>query len=461
MTIAGRLAELVGDGVVYSPDDVDIISRLADYTITAVNDGMVAAVAFPATTRQLSDIMAFAFKHRIKVVPQGGMSGLAGGAVPLEPSLLVSVERMRAIEEIDDAAMTMTVGAGVVLETAQNAAKQARLFFPLDLGGRGSAQIGGLVATNAGGNRVLRYGMMRDLVLGLEVVLADGTVLTMLSKVLKNNTGYDLKHLFVGSEGTLGIVTRAVLRLFPQASQTATALCGLPDYAATLRLLDSARSSLGASLFAFEIMWPEFYWRATTAIGRTPPIGLSHGIYALIEVLEHGAPDGRSPLEDMICAAIDADDVGDAVIAQSMRETASFWAIRDSTREFGRTLGKVVGFDISVSTGQIGDFVTAHMAQLRLRWPDIVIVYFGHIADGNLHIAVAADSSPATAREIEELTYEMVGAWKGSISAEHGIGVHKIDFLQYSRSSAEIDTMRLMKRALDPRNILNPGKIFR
>ena len=461
MTIPGRLAALVGDGVVYSPDDIDIVRHLGDYAMTAPDAGAVAAVAFPATTRQLSDIMAFAFAHRITVVPQGGMSGLAGGAVPLEPSLVVSLERMRAIEEIDSAALTMTVEAGVILENVQNAAEQAGLFFPLDLGGRGSAQVGGLVATNAGGNRVLRYGMMRDLVLGLEVVLADGTILTMLNKVLKNNTGYDLKHLFVGSEGTLGIITRAVLRLFPQASQTATALCGLPDYAATLRLLDAARSSLGPRLSAFEVMWPEFYARATTAIGRTPPIEPSHGIYVLIETLDHGAAEGQSPLADVIGAAIERADVGDAVIAQSLRETAAFWTIRDSTSEFGRTLGKVVGFDVSVPTGVIGDFVAAHAAELRTRWPGIVIVYFGHIADGNLHIAVAADSSPATAREIEELTYSLVGAWKGSISAEHGVGVHKIDFLHYSRSPAEIDTMRLLKSALDSRNLLNPGKIFR
>ncbi len=460
MTLAGRLTELVGDGIVYSPDDSDVARHLGDYAMTGAA-GDVVAIAYPATTGQLSAIMAFAFAQGITVVPQGGMSGLAGGAVPIQPSLLVSLERMRAIEEIDTAALTMTVEAGVVLESAQNAAEQAGLFFPLDLGGRGSAQIGGLVSTNAGGNRVLRYGMMREMVLGLEVVLADGTVLTMLNKVLKNNAGYDLKHLFVGSEGTLGIVTRAVLRLFPKASESATALCGLPDYAATLRLLDSARSRLGPTLSAFEVMWPEFYAQATTAVGRTPPIGLSHQNYVLIETLEHGPGDGQAALTDLIGAGIEDGMVGDAVVAQSMRETASFWSIRDSTSEFGRTLGKVIGFDISLSTGEIGDFTAAHSAALQKGWPGIVVVYFGHIADGNLHIAVAADSSSATADEIEAMTYHMVGQWKGSVSAEHGIGVHKIDFLHHSRSPAEIDTMRLLKHALDPRNILNPGKIFR
>lgn len=461
MTIAGRLAALVGEGVVYAAADADLARRLGDYCMAAADAGLVAAIAFPRDAGQLAAIMAFACAEKLTVVPQGGMSGLAGGAVPIAPSLLISLERMRAIEEIDPASLTMTVDAGVVLETVQQAADAAGLFFPLDLGGRGSAQIGGLIATNAGGNRVLRYGMMRELVLGIEVVLADGTILTMLNKVLKNNTGYDLKHLFVGSEGTLGIVTRAVLRLYPKASEAATALCGVADYAATLRLLDAARAQLGPRLSAFEVMWPEFYERATIGAGRVPPVSPDHGLYVLIETMDHGPADRPSELAEVIGAAIEHGDVGDAVIAQSLRETASFWAIRDSTGEFGRTLGKVVGFDVSLPTGRIGDFATAHAAALRQSWPDAVIVYFGHIADGNLHIAVAADSVSATPAEVEDETYRLVGAWGGSISAEHGVGVHKIDFLHYSRSPAEIDTMRLLKRALDPRNILNPGKIFR
>jgi FAD/FMN-containing dehydrogenase len=343
----------------------------------------------------------------------------------------------------------------------QRAADSEGLLFPLDIGGRGSCTIGGNISTNAGGNRVLRYGMMRDLVLGLEAVLADGTILTSLNRMQKNNAGYDLKQLFIGTEGTLGVVTRAVLRLFPKPSSTQTALCALEDYGGVVRLLSAAKRRLGADLAAFEVMWPDFYRLGTDGLGVRAPLLHGSGAYVLVESLGTDARRDEPRFQEFVESALTDGTITDAVVAQSIKETQDIWQIRDSSGEFHRTFWPYVGFDVSIPVGDIGRFIDDCKARLAARWPQIQTVWFGHAADSNIHICVRlAGVEPQPQHEIDTLVYDCVGEYAGSISAEHGIGVVKRAFLGKSRTAAEIATMRLLKRALDPDSILNPGKIF-
>jgi FAD/FMN-containing dehydrogenase len=366
---------------------------------------------------------------------------------------------MAGIEQLDPAAATITVRAGTPLQAVQDAATGAGFFFPLDLGARGSAQVGGLIATNAGGNRVIRYGMMRELVLGLEVVLADGTIVTALNHLIKNNAGLDIKHVFVGSEGTLGVITRAVLRLHPKPQSTCTALCALPGYDAVLALLGRAKAASAGALSAFEIMWPDFYHLATTRIsGVTPPLPNGSPLYALLEVLGGDPHHDQQRFDEMLSAASDAGEILDAVVAQSSIEAHTFWQIRDAPGEYPRIFWPNVGFDIGVPTGQLGTFVDTARRALMTRFPSSEHLFYGHIGDSNLHVAVRVGSGPQPEREIEEIVYGLVRDWRGTISAEHGIGIVKQPYLAYCRSAQEIETARRLKRALDPRGILNPGK---
>jgi FAD/FMN-containing dehydrogenase len=455
------LAQRVGSDVVVVPDAQNVVRHTRDYGVQGNPAAGILALAYPRSTQQVSAILSYCNEHRIPVQPQGGMTGLAGGAVPVGPCVVICLERMRAIREIDVAAATITVDAGVVMEAVQKAADAADLFFPLDLGGRGSCQIGGNLSTNAGGNRVLRFGMARDLVLGVEAVLADGTVVDALRKVMKNNTGYDLRQLFIGAEGTLGIITAAVLRLFPKPRSVCTGLCSVKDYDAVLKLLRDARAGFGSQLTAFEVMWPHFYRLGTVELGRKPPLALGAGAYVLIETM---GPDPESDLqryESVIGTALEAGTVSDAVIAQSHREAAELWSVRDSPGEWQRTSHwPQLSFDVSAPTGEIGALVAEMEAVLSARWPQLQAVYFGHVADGNLHASVGMAGHEVPELDIEEAIYAIASMRRGSISAEHGIGSLKRQFLHYSRSPEEIALMRTIKQAMDPNGILNPGKIF-
>jgi len=347
------------------------------------------------------------------------------------------------------------------METVQKAADAADLFFPLDLGGRGTCQIGGNISTNAGGNRVLRYGMARDLVLGVEAVLADGTVIDALRKVIKNNSGYDIRQLFIGAEGTLGIVTGVVLRLFPKPRSSCTGICAVDDYAGVLELLRRARTGFGALLSAFEVMWPDFYELGTVSLGRVPPLELGHGVYVLIETLGTDPDVDQLRYETVIGEAIEAGVVTDAVIAQSQREATELWAVRDSPGEWNKGVHwPQLGFDVSVPTGEIGPLADEIGAELKRRWPELVAVFFGHVADGNLHVSVRMSGHSIPELDIENAVYGIVAQRRGSISAEHGIGSLKIPFLHFSRSDAEMELMRAIKKAMDPKGIMNPGKIL-
>jgi FAD/FMN-containing dehydrogenase len=459
--VLADLTRLVGADVVVAPDAENLLRHTSDYCVRGDPQVGVLALTYPRSTAQVAAILRYCNEQRIAVQPQGGRTGLAGGAVPVGPCVVVCLERMRAIRELDTAAGTITVEAGVVMEAVQKAADAADLFFPLDLGGRGSCQIGGNLSTNAGGNRVLRFGMARDLVLGVEAVLADGTVIDALRKVIKNNTGYDLRQLFIGSEGTLGIITAVVLRLFPKARSVCTGICAVDDYAAVLELLRRARAGFGSQLTAFEVMWPEFYRLATVGLAKTPPLELGYGAYVLIETMGLDPRSDVQHYEAVIGEALEAGVVKDAVVAQSQREATELWSVRDSPGEWQKTPHwPQLGFDVSVPTGEIGELVREIAALFETRWPELTAVYFGHVADGNLHVSVRMSGHEVPELTIEEAVYGLVAKRRGSISAEHGIGSLKREFLHLSRSPEELALMRTIKHAMDPNGILNPGKIL-
>ena len=399
----------------------------------------------------------------LKAVPQGGLTGLCGGARPEDGWVAISLERMSGVQEIDAASSTMTVWAGTPLETVQRAADDAGLFFALDLGARGSCAIGGNLSTNAGGNRVIRYGMTRELVLGLEVVLPDGTVLTSLNKMLKNNAGYDLKQLFIGSEGTLGIVTRIVLRLHPKPACTMAALCAVDGYARLVDLLKAARAGLGPLLSAFEVMWPDYWQVVTERVGVRAALGPGHAQYVLIEA------QGTDPLIDAprfqawLEGLMETGLLADAAVAQSVADVQGFWALRDACAEFFPTLGPHISYDVSLPVGRMDDFVGRCKAALAVPSGGAAqSVFYGHIGDGNLHLVAWAEGKALEAQPkpaMDAAIYGLVREFGGSISAEHGIGTQKKKWLGHSRSEAEIALMRTLKAALDPHGVLNPGKV--
>lgn len=376
----------------------------------------------PADVQGVATVMRTAYDHHIPVVPQGGLTGLCGGAIPAADIIALSTARLRGIEEIDSATSTMTVWAGTPLEAIQEAADDAGFFYPVDLGSRGSCTIGGTIATNAGGVRVIRYGMTRDMVLGLEAVLPDGSVMTGLNKVLKNNAGYDLKQMLIGSEGTLGIVTRAVLRLFPRPASTMLALCAVDDYGQTIRLLNAARVGLGSSLSAFEVMWPD-YWTMTTqrVKGLRDPFVGSHAAYILIEA--HGSDADSDPVrfESWLERQAENGIIADGILAQSIADARAFWAIRDANSEFAPLCGPCVDFDIGLSVGAMDAFASECREALTSRLAGCESFFFGHVGDGNLHIMVSTPGGYESAKPfIEETVYNLVGRFGGTVSAEHG-----------------------------------------
>jgi FAD/FMN-containing dehydrogenase len=461
MAAIAELKGLLGDKVVQTADEAFFDKHLQDTAVFASKDVKPLGVAFPSTVEEVSTILKWCNDHEIPVVPQGGMTGLCGGGVPTETaSLILSMERLKGVEEVDAGSQTMTVRAGTTLQEVQTAADEAGLLFPLDLGGR-SAHIAGNASTNAGGNRVLRFGMMRDLILGVEAVLADGTVISSLNKVIKNNTGYDLKQLFIGSEGTLGVITRLVLKLYPKPRSVCLGLVALDDYPAVVDLLTRCREGFAGGLSAFEVMWPAFYEIGTVKLGRRPPIKTGYGVYVLIETMGSDPDADQSRFETVIHDALEAGVVKEAVIAHSGQQSQEIWAIRDCPGEFTAAgHNPQLGFDVSIPTTRIDDFKTDVDKRLKARWPKMQVIYFGHVADGNLHVSVHLDENVGTEEEMDDLVYDLVGEWRGVISAEHGIGSHKRAYLKHSRSPAELALMRALKDAMDPKGILNPGKVI-
>jgi FAD/FMN-containing dehydrogenase len=432
------------------------------YTDVAGRVGTLPQVVFrPRSTAEVSRILANCHAEGAPVVVQGGMTGLVCGALPRTDEVVMSLERMNRIEAIDVEAATVIVEAGAVLQTVQERVEMLGLSFPLDLGARGSCTIGGNIATNAGGNRVIRYGMMRELVLGLEVVLADGTVIESLRKYFKNNTGFDVKQYFIGSEGTLGVITRAVLRLFPLPAQRAVACCSLSSFSNVIALLDLVRRQLGGELTAFEVMWHSYFSRAAALPHVKPALPADRAFYVIVEACGVDAASTRDRFEGLLGQAHEAALIDNAVIAKSEAEAASIWRIRDASVEVHAAIRPAISLDVSLAIDRMEEFAARADQVAQAADQASCIVVFGHLGDGNLHVGVHhAEDRPDIGREIEARIYDLVAACGGSISAEHGIGISKRPYLRHSRTEAEIALMRAVKKAVDPKGILNPGRIF-
>jgi FAD/FMN-containing dehydrogenase len=457
-----ELIAVLGADAVRCGDAIDLRYR-ADWS--GATPVLPLALLRPTSTEQVSAALRICHAHGVAVVPQGGMSGLSGGAVPNADAVALSLERMNAIEHVDTAAATITVQAGATLQAVQEAALGAGMVFGVDLGARGSCQIGGNLATNAGGNGVVQYGMMREQALGLEVVLADGTVLPMLRPMLKNNTGYDLKHWFIGSEGTLGIITRAVLVLRPAPRARVSTLIALPDYASAIRLLRRLQAAFPGALAAFELMWDDFFGTSLRWNQMASPFADAHPFLLLAEVTGHVEFNLAETLQNALGEAMEDGSVLDAVVAQTQTQAKALWRIREATAEFPTQLVPL-NFDISLPLDQIDVFAEECVQALTARWPTQQSLRFGHLGDGNLHLTTDLRSlgdglSLADAEHaVEEIVYGLLAQRGGSVSAEHGIGLHKKPYLGVSRTPAELAAMRAIKQALDPMNLLNPGKMF-
>ncbi len=414
----------------------------------------------PRTTEQVSKVLALCHGLGQAVVTHGGLTGLVNGADAARSDLVLSMESMNAIERIDVPGRTLRAQAGAKLGNVQREAEQHGMVFPLDLGARDSATVGGNISTNAGGLRVFRYGMMRNLVLGIEAVLADGTVLTSLNRMLKNNAGYDLKQLFIGSEGTLGVVTRAELRLVSRTRSQETLLAALPSFDALVDLLGRLDAGLGGQLAAFEALWGNYYDLNTAPpAGNSPPLARGAPFYAIAETLGGDPESDRARLEAVLGDALSAGTVTDVTLASSETERRAIWNIREDVWQ-PKHIAPLLTFDVSLPIENMKAYVEEVSASVRAFAGENRSFVFGHMADGNLHLVIAAGDDPATRARIEALVYEPLAAIGGSVSAEHGIGLEKRAYLPLSRTAAEISTMRLIKRALDPKGILNPGKVF-
>jgi len=418
-----------------------------------------AAIVLPGSTGDVSAILKCCHEHEQTVVTHGGLTNCVAAAESAADDIVISLEKMNRIVEIDKVGGTAVVEAGAILQDVQEAAAEQGLRFPLDLGARGSCTIGGNVATNAGGMNVLRYGMIRNLVLGLEAVLADGTVVSSMNRMMKNNAGYDVKQLFIGTEGTLGIVTRVVLRLFPRPTSQQSALVAMESFTSVAIFLSRLQQQLADSLSAFEIMCGDYYAAVTADGQHRAPLSRDYPFYVVFES-EGTDPDADAiRFENILEQTLGDGLIVDAVIPKSDAENRDIWNIRE---EFDAILEfePVYLYDISLPIRDIANYLGKVKANVTKRWPDGRCYTIGHVADGNLHLFVAPHESGDFHRESDEYVYEPLVEVGGSVSAEHGIGTKKMKWLSHSRSAAEIELMRCLKRTLDPRNLLNRGRVI-
>ncbi|MDH4181514.1 MAG: FAD-binding oxidoreductase [Betaproteobacteria bacterium] len=465
-TLLARLAAAVGPSHVLTAP-ADLAPWLTDWR--GRYTGRALALVRPGSTAEVAAVVAACREHGVPIVPQGGNTSMCGAATPDTSgnALLLSLGRMHRVRAIDSANATLTVEAGVTLAAAQDAARAQDMLFPLSLASEGSATVGGVLSTNAGGTAVLRYGNARELVLGLEVVLADGRVWDGLRGLRKDNTGYDLKQLFVGAEGTLGIVTAAVLKLFPAPRSQATAFVAVPDPAAAVALLGGLRGRLADRLTGFELIGalPLALCRKHHPALPDPLPG--HAWYVLVQA-DDGAQDAptAADLEAALGAAAERGLVADATIAQSQAQAAALWALRENISEGQRREGPNVKHDISLPVSAIPRFLDEAAHSLRAALPGVRFVTFGHLGDGNLHYNLSAPEREdatafmANAPAANRIVHDLVAAHGGSISAEHGIGQLKRDELARYKSALELELMRRVKDALDPQGLMNPGKVL-
>ncbi|NVO15028.1 MAG: FAD-binding oxidoreductase [Rhodoplanes sp.] len=428
--------------------------------------GHTPLVLRPGSTDEVAAILTLASALGVPVVPQGGNTGLVGGQIPFAGEILLSLKRLDRIRDIDPASNTMTCEAGVVLQTAQTAAAAVDRLFPLSLGAEGSCTIGGNLSTNAGGTAALAYGVARDLVLGLEVVLPDGRIWHGLNKLKKDNTGYELKHLFMGAEGTLGVITAAVLKLFPAPKSVETAFVGLSSPEAALALLGLVQERAGGNATSFELLARiciEF--AVEHGIGMRDPLASIHPWYVLVELSSGGRTGLRDVMEETLALGIERGLVTDAVMAESLEHRNAFWRLREFVSDAQRYEGGSIKQDVSVPVAAVPDFIRAATEAAERVVPGCRPVPFGHLGDGNIHFNVSqpvgADKAAYLARwdDMSDAVFAEVLARGGSISAEHGIGVMKRDYLPRVKDPVALDLMRTLKAVLDPKSILNPGKV--
>ncbi|TYC67556.1 FAD-binding oxidoreductase [Stappia sp. BW2] len=464
---ADRFAELIGEAnVLTNPDDqAPYLTEWRD-----LYQGVTPMVLRPGSTEEVSAVMTYAYQNDLKVVPQGGNTGLVGGQIPQETGdeIVLSLSRMNKVRAVDPAGFTITAEAGVVLETLQNEAEKVDRLFPLALGAQGSCQIGGNISTNAGGTAVLAYGNTRDLVLGLEVVLPTGEIWNGLRTLRKDNTGYDLKQLFIGGEGTLGIITAAALKLFPRPKKLEAAFVGLPHPQAALKLFTLAKAQAGPVLTGFEIMprvGVEFCLRHLE--GARDPLEGEHAWYVLMELSSGSdAFPVRDLMESILGEAFENGLVEDAAFAQNLTQVQDFWHIRHGMSEVQKPEGGSIKHDVSVPVASIPDFLDKAMAAVDAFVPRCRPVPFGHIGDGNIHFNVSqpvgADKEEYLAKwdEMNAIVHGIVNEFGGSISAEHGIGRLKRDLLKDVKQGIELDLMQRIKTAFDPKGLLNPGRVL-
>jgi FAD/FMN-containing dehydrogenase len=429
--------------------------------------GRTPLVLRPGSVEEVAAILGLANATATAIVPQGGNTGLVGGQIAFDGEVVLALTRLDRIREVDAASNTMTCESGVVLVTAQQAAAAADRLFPLSLGAEGSCTIGGNLSTNAGGTGALAFGVARDLVAGVEVVLADGRVLHLLNKLKKDNTGYDLKNLFIGAEGTLGIVTAAVLKLFPAPKTVETAFVGVPSPDAALALLHLVQERTNRAATSFELICRaalEFGLRHGP--GCRDPLGEPHPWYVLVQVASAAQQDLRLVLEETLEAGMERGLVTDAAIGDSLEHRRAFWHLRDILPEAQKPEGGSIKHDISVPLAAVPEFLREADAAVRALIPGCRPVPFGHLGDGNIHYNVSqpvgADTKAYLARwdDMNAAVHAVVAKFGGSISAEHGIGVMKRKLLPLVKDPVALDLMRALKRTLDPNGILNPGKVI-
>jgi D-lactate dehydrogenase (cytochrome) len=431
--------------------------------------GRTPLVLRPGSTAEVAAVLKLAYETGTPIVPQGGNTGLVGGQTPDETGaeILLSLTRLDRIREVDATSNAMTCEAGVILAKAQDEAEAVDRLFPLSLGAEGSCTIGGNLSTNAGGTGALAYGVTRDLALGLEVVLADGRVWNGLNKLKKDNTGYDLKNLFIGAEGTLGVITAAVLKLFPRPRAVETALAGLPSPAAALALLNLARERAGDSITGFELM-PRigFDFIAEYMPATRDPFASPHPWYVLIELSSQSSAGLSTIMQDLLAAASERGLISDAVVATSIEQAQAFWRLREAIVEVQKYPGGSIKHDISVPVAAVPDFIAQASAAVMALIPGARPVPFGHLGDGNVHFNVSqpigVDKAGYLGRwaEMNAVVHAIATKLGGSISAEHGIGRLKRDLLPAVKDPVALDMMRSLKRTLDPKGILNPGKVL-
>jgi FAD/FMN-containing dehydrogenase len=461
--LIAKFKQVVGDKYAVT-DQADIASYVTEER--NLFHGHTQLVLRPGSTAEVSGICRLATTHKIALVPQGGNTGLVGGQTPHHGEVVISLKRMDRIREVDPASNTMTCEAGVVLQVAQQRAAEADRLFPLSLGAEGSCTIGGNLSTNAGGTTALAYGVAREMALGLEVVLADGRILNLLSKLKKDNTGYDLNNLFIGAEGTLGIITAATLKLFPKPRAIETAFVGLKSPEEALKLLSLSRNEAAGTLTSFELLSEiavDFSIRH--GIDVRDPLSEKHPWYVLME-LSSPREDARATLEAILARSLEEEIIDDAVIAANLSQRLAFWKLRDEMSAAQKSEGGSIKHDISVPVAAVPAFMAEADAAVVKLIPGARPVPFGHLGDGNIHYNVSqpvgARSADFLARwhEVNTVVFDIVLKMGGSISAEHGIGVLKRDELPEVKDKVAIELMRSLKALLDPLGIMNPGKVL-